>query len=218
MAAGRRDFQCPLDVFLALHVGKVGRVLVHGVLEQVAGIDLGGRYVQPAFEEVDGFLHAAHGNHVEVVDDGRFLGVLLRQHNAPEALLAGLNGNGQYPANGPQIAIERHFTHDDVVAQRLGLQLLRGVQNAQRNGQVVGRTLLADVGRGHVHHHFGARHAVAPELQRRLNALLALLDGVVGQAHHVEVRPGRDHYLNGDGVGVDALHGRAEGFGKHEVG
>ena len=131
VAARRRDFQGAFDVLLALDVREIGLVVVDGVGKNVAGVHYQRLDVALALEEFRRFQHGFHANHVEVVHDGGFGGVLGGQHDALHALPAGFDGNGQHPLDGPQLAVERQLTHDHVFFQTtLALDLLRGFQHA----------------------------------------------------------------------------------------
>jgi hypothetical protein len=57
----------------------------------------------------------------------------------------------------------------------------------------------------------------AAVLQRRLDSFAALLDGDVGQAHHIEIAhaPGADVHFDLDNVSVNAKHSRAERLEEH---
>lgn len=97
------------------------------------------------------------------------------------------------------------------------VDLLRSGEDAQGEGKVVGRPLLAQAGRGQVDRNALSWPAVAEVLDGTLDALLALPNGTVGQPHHQEVDSPVHPNLHGDGYGIDALKGGGIQSDEHRV-
>ena len=89
-------------------------------------------------------------------------------------------------------------------------------QHAERDGEVVGRPGLADIGRCKIH-----GNPVAGELEARVadsgaHAIPALADARIRQAHHRENRQTVGHVdLHNHGHRLDAENGCAPQAGKH---
>jgi len=110
---------------------------------------------------------------------------------------------------------ERQLAHHDIPREPFGGQLLGRGQNTQRNGQVVGRSLLADVGRRKVDDDFLAAHFVRAVLECGPDAFLTFSDRVIGQADQIHADAGRDIDLCGDRQCVDTEHRAAMAFDEH---
>ena len=67
--------------------------------------------------------------------------------------------------------------HNEVFVQVVGTNQLVGAQHADGQGEVVGRTLLADVGGGHVDGSGAGGQAIVVDRQGRAYALVALFHG-----------------------------------------
>ena len=105
MPARRRNLQRPLDVLLPLHVAEVVLVVVQTAPELVLDVHGGGRDGDAAVEEVNDLLDVLHPQDVEPLHDGRLAGVLFGQYECLHPVLAGLQRDGQRPADGLQGAI-----------------------------------------------------------------------------------------------------------------
>ncbi len=157
-----------------------------------------------AIEKGGHLFQAARPEHFDALDDRRF-GRIGRGYYQPfHTVVPSLDGYGQDAPHGFDRAVERQFARKQRIGQRSGLYPPHGRQNPHGNRQVERSALLAQVGRGQVDHHFLARHVFAGVLERRPDALLALLHGVVGKPHQVEPQPAaRDVDLDGHRHGVD---------------
>jgi hypothetical protein len=78
--------------------------------------------------------------------------------------------------------------------------------------KVVGRAFLADIGRGHVNYYLLLGHPVATVLQRRLDAEITFLHGVIGQAYYMVLGAGGNIYFYCDGDCLYPVNGAAKGF------
>ena len=138
-------------------------------------------------------LHAVDG---EAVGQRGLGGVLYRDVQRPDAQPGGAQRHGQHAGNGAQGAGETQLTQKGgVLRQRL--QLLRCRQDAQQDGQVVQRALLADPGGGQIHGDAADGEFGAAVLHGGADTLPRFLDGGIRQAHHVK---------GGQSAGEEALH------------
>ena len=192
VAAGGGDLQPALHVFLSHHIGKV-RQGTGGGLRLPAGSGRHGRFALQVGDELGHILHAADG---EAVGQRGLGGVLRRDVQRLDAQPGGAQRHGQHAGDGAQRPGKAQLTQKGGVL-RQGLQLLRRGQNAQQDGQVVQRALLADTGGGQIHGdpadgEFGAAvfHGGADTLPR-------FLDGGIRQTHHIK---------GGQSAGEKTLH------------
>ncbi len=216
MAARRGDLQRPLGVRLAPHIGEVGLVASSGPFE---GLRLRGasRLDRRLAREVgDALLQVARTDHLDAVDHGRLGGVAARHHQAAQSFAAGPHGERQHAPHGPQRTVERQLARKHRIGQRRGVDAPHRREDPHGDRQIETRALLAQVGRREVHHHLPARHPLARVLERRADALLALLHGIVREPHEVEPQPARgDVDLDGHRHGVDADERSCMGFDEH---
>ena len=198
MSACGGHFECPLDVLLSLYVGEVEGKLVLMGKEFLAGVDDGGLHRGGLVEEVYDLGDVVRAVDGEVVDDSCLACVLLGYYHAFEAQLACLDGDGQCAFDGLQAAVEAQLAHEQEARQAFGLDEPVGSQQADGQGQVVGRAFLADVGGGHVDDGLTGRQFVAVDCKGGGDALLALFDGRVGQTDEVEEAAFGGVYFDGD--------------------
>ena len=217
VTAGGSHFEGAFYVFLPFHVGKVEVEVVLGGEKFGTGVDDGGGQFPVAVEEVDHLFDVIDPIDVEPVDDGGLPHIGAGHDEPLEPLCPRQYGNGKGTAYGEYRAVEREFAHNHVAVEFLGRNLFGGGQYADGQRQVIGRPLFAQVGRGEIDDELPVREFVAVVLQGRAYAFVALFHGRVGQPHHVEVNALRTVHLDGDGEGVDALHGCSEYFDQHLV-
>jgi hypothetical protein len=115
-------------------------------------------------------------------------------------------------------AIERELAHKHRISKACIQNLLCGSQNSHRDRQVEARALLAEVGRGEVYNHLLGGHTALRVLEGGANTLLALLHGIVGQAHKVEAyTSARNIHLDLDLNGLDAYNRTRKTPYKHRL-
>ncbi len=131
-------------------------------------------------------------------------------------------GDRQSDFDRAQRTVEGKFAHDEKFIQVVFRNNARAGQHANGNGQIERRTFLADIRGSEVDDGFEPRQAQAGVFQGSLGALLAFAHGTVGKTY--DVVPGfigggtqraAGVHFNGDGFGVDAMHGAGKGFHKH---
>ncbi len=116
------------------------------------GVNDQGFNVSGTVNEFHGLCQTGHPDHVELVDNRRLAGIVLRKDDALVFFLAGLNGYGQYPLDGTQPAIQRQLAQDHVLRQTLSVDLFGRGQDGQGDGQIIGRAFLAQIRRSEIHH------------------------------------------------------------------
>ncbi len=123
-----------------------------------------------------------------------------------------------------QAAVEGKLTGDQCAFEHLGVQGVGGDEDTQGDGQVVDRAGFADRGGGEVDDDALAGVGESGVLDRRLDALAALLHGGVRQAddHHPgKPLAGIDFYIDDDTVESDDSAGfyvGEHGISLHENG
>ena len=186
-------------------------------IELATGVDDGGRQGVLAMEEADHLHDVVDTIDIEVVDHSGLAGILCREDETFVAQLAGFDGDGQGATDGHEAAVESQLTHDEVARQFVGHDHVARRHDAYGNGQVIGRALLADVGRSHVDGDLRGGHLVARVEQGGTDALMALLDSRIGKSHEEELHSTRCVHLDGDDGGIDTLHGGSEDFDQHSI-
>ena len=215
--ARSRHLHSAFNVLLTLHVGEIefrpslalGEFLLH--VNDRALDDL------RAVQEFHDFHHRLHAINFQPTDYGRLTRILLGKNETLKPFGPGLYGDGQHALDGLQSAIERQLPHDDEFLQRVLGDLVGTAEYAHGNGQVVRRSLLADVGRGHVHRELVSRIGVAAVLERRDDALLAFLHGAVGKSDEDEVHAAAEIHFYRDCCRIHAIHGASIGLDQHAL-
>ena len=215
MAACRSDLQRPLDGRLSLDVGEIFGGSIRLLREAGRGrrrCDL-----PVAAQVLDDLAERGCADHLQPLDYGRFAGVVVWNDQPPQSLLAGFDGHREYAAHRFERPVERQFARQHRSVERFGRHLLRGGQNAHGDRQIEARSLLTQVGRSEVDHQFLARHPQSRVFESRTDALLALLDGVVGQPDQKKSQLScrGDVHLDRDRYGVDACDGSCCGTDEH---
>ena len=181
VAPGGGDFQRPLDVLLALDVGKVRQ----GFRSAGRLPGRGGGDGLPAGQMGEQLLDALHRVDLQALGQSGLRGVVRRDKEPLYPQRPGGQGHGQHAPHRAHLAGEAHLPHKGAPLQR-GVQTAGGLQDAQQNGQVVHRALLAPVGGGEVDGDPGDREFAAHVADGGPHPLLGLLDGGVGQPHQLE--------------------------------
>ncbi len=123
--------------------------------------------------------------HGQAVDQGGLGGALARQHEAA-AVAGGGEAHGQCAAYRPQLARERKFAGEFVAVEAIGLDLPRGDQDAQCDGQVEAAGFLGQVRRREIDGNASRREFEVAVLDGGADAVACFLDLGVGQADQGE--------------------------------
>ena len=218
MAARRGDFERPLGMGLAPDVGEVLVEAPRLPVELPHRKRLGGGYLLLAGQIGERLAERLHADDLNPLDDGRLGHVGTGQHDARQPLGTRPERQRQDAPHRHHRTVERQLAREHRPLQPLGRDALHGRKNSHGDGQVEAGTLLAQVGRSEVDHHLAAREALARVLEGGADALLALLDGVVGQPHQVEAQPAPgDVDLDGHRHGVDSHDCSRIGPDKHSA-
>ena len=212
---GRGHFERALGVLLPAHVGEVDGVGRGGVVLRLA--DVRRAAALAVGQERERLGERADAVDLQPVHGGGLGGVLFRHDDGAVAALPRLDGHREDAADGAQRAVERELAADEhLVQHRLRDPARARGEEAERDGQVERRALLAHVGGGEVHGDGAARHGEAGVLERGPDAVAALAHGAVGQAHHGPPRQvGFDVGLDLDGQRVDSEDGAAPDTAEH---
>ena len=157
----------------------------------------------------------AHGINVDPLDQGRLRRVAGR-HKEP--LVSPLGGHARHRQDAVDVAhaaIQAELAQNQRVVH-VAKDLVGGGQDAHGDGQVVGRPLLAQVGRGEVDGE-AVRRVIEPAVGKRgAHPFATLAYGNIGQAdqRHLFQAAGNIH-LDVNGLGIEADDGTTVHFGKH---
>jgi len=128
----------------------------------------------------------------------------------------GGQGHRQRAPDRPDLAVQAELAEHHPALQRFDGELPRRAEDAQRDRQVERRAFLAYVGRREVHGDAGERERVPGVLDRRVDALAALLHGPVRQPHGGEAgQAAGDIGFDIDQLGVDPEHRGGRDAGEH---
>ena len=192
VAPGGGYLQGPLYVFLAHDVGKVRQGLGHR-RGGPGGLGPDGRVTGKVGYQLGDVFHRIDG---DPLGQGGLRGVLGRDKQLADAHPGGAQGHGQHPRHRTQRAGKAQLSQKRRVGGQ-GLQLLRCRQDAQQNGQVIHRPLLALARRGQVHGDAADGEFGPAGLDGGPDPLPGFPHRRVRQAHHVE---------GGQSPGQKALH------------
>ena len=218
VAAGRGDGQRPLGELLAADVAEVHVVAVQLRLDL---LHPGRHRFDHALsgDQAHRLIQRRDAEHLQVAHHGRFLRVRGRHDQPLHAAAAGLHRHRQRPAHRPHAAVEGEFADAGAVVELVGGELLRGEEQAERDGQVERPGVLAQVGRGEVDDGAAGRAEVAEVGERPLDAMDALADGEFGQAHQHRLGHVRRHRIDFDldRDRVDPEQGEGAELGEHDT-
>ena len=157
-----------------------------------------------------------YGKDADPLHHRRFMAVGLGDDDLAEAVVPGRQHHGQHAADGLDRPVEGKLADDDGIRQR-SLNLSRGRQQADGDGQVVGRALLAQVGGGQVHGDALHGVGIAAVFNGGVHPLLGFLDARVGQPDHgVAGQPVIDVHFHGDDDALHAEEAAAVNLGQHQ--
>lgn len=209
MPAGGGHLDGAAEGVLALDLGEVPGGSVGRDMDRDNRGMGDGRNGEFSFEKTHGLIEGRHRIGFDALDEGGFVGGGGRKQDAAFAELFGEAGEGEgapHRAGGPG---EAEFAGDEVVVDCGRLHLLGGEQDAEGDGQVVERPLLAQVAGGEVDRGADARGLEAAVAERGHDAVIGFLDGGVGEADEDEFGipafAGVDLHVNQ--FRIDALQG-----------
>ena len=137
MGTGGGDFQYPLGLGLAAHLGQIGDGRAMGG----ATAGFGGGQAFPVGQVGADGKQGAGGQNVRRAGQCRFAGALFGQDEGLAAI-PGLQGHGQRAANRPQLPGQRQFAGELVIGQGRRRDLPAGGKNAKGDRQVEAPRLL----------------------------------------------------------------------------
>ena len=181
VAPGHGDLQRPLGLLLALYLGKIRAVHIGSRLRHRGGRD---DLLPP--EMADEGLGAGYGDDLHLAGVGRLRGVGRGDEELGQPRLPGGQGHGQGAADGAHLTPQAQLP-DEAPILRQGLQLPRGRQDPQKDGQIVQGAALAGVRRGQIHGHPSRREAEAAAFHRGPHPFPGFPHRRIRQADQVEV-------------------------------
>ena len=200
----RGDLQRTFHMRLAPHVGEILRIVRRRRIERFVVGRHGRRNLRLAVQVSDDLAQGRGADHLDAVDNRGLRRVFRRQHHPPQPLRTRPDRNGKHAPHGFERAVERQFADEHRPGDRPGVDAAHRREDSHGDRQVETRPLLAQVGRSEAHDHLLARHPLARVLERRPDALFALLHGIVGQSHEVHAQTAAgDVDLDGHRHGVD---------------
>ena len=213
MAAGAGDFEGAFGVFLAADVLEVDRV-DNLLVDAECGRVLAGDLLAPRQMGHD-FIEMRDRIDVDALDERGFGGVGLGYEQTPEAALLGHGRHRQRAVHGAHGTIQPQFTDDQCVIQ-FGQHLAGGGHDAERDWQIVGGALFAQVRRGQVDCQAVLGKEVAAVGDCGTHAFAALAHSCIGQADDgqpLQAACDVDFYI--DLFGIQADYRATLHFGKH---
>ncbi len=192
--AGGRYLQRPLHVLLPADVPQIDAIGRHLAGDAAVAQHVRGNRVKAP--QVGGDLHQRlDGDHLDAVHKRSLCRVRLGDKNRVETPLARQAHHRQNAARVAHLALQRELAQKDAACGRLR-DLASGDEYPDRDREVIGRALLAKVGRGQVH-----RYALVGELVTRVldggaYPLPSLLHRGVAQTHDVEPRKPEMAYVD----------------------
>jgi hypothetical protein len=185
VAAGRRDLERALGGLLALHVFHVGNdAALFGDPRRWRIQHLRALHMIDQRDQRRGRddLHTARPRRLRTAGCGA---------DEPAALFARRDGGGQHARDGNQLRVEREFAQRDVARHLARRQHAHDSEQAERDGKIVMAAFLRQIRGRQVHHHLLERQREAYGGKCGTHALAAFGDGLVREAHDVEVPVGR---------------------------
>ena len=135
-----------------------------------------------------------------------------------EALVAqftGLDGYGKGTAYGLERAVKTQLAYHHHSLKAVGIYLFRTGQNSYGHREVVATAFLAYVCGGKVYHHLARRILHATVFYGCHDALVALLDGAVGQTYKDKSNAAGDVDFDADWLCFESLHAGAVYLDEH---
>ena len=196
MTTGSRHLQRPLHALLTAHVAEIQLVVVLLFVEFLAGVDDRRLIARVAVQELHHVHQRLHAIDLQLVHHRCFPDVLLGYDQSLEMLRPCPDGDGQCTSDGLQMTVKTQFAHHHILAGQLAVHLAVGSQNTDGDGQVVARPFFLDIGRRQVDGDVHRGHLETVVHQCCLDAVVALLDGCVGQSCQVELYATRHTHLD----------------------
>jgi len=213
VAAGGGDLERALGVGLAPDVGEVE--IVAGRRHRL-GRDRRRRR-RLAVQQCHGVSQRRGRQHAQPVDGRGLAAVVARHEQRADAAASARQADGQRSPHRLDLTVESQLTDDGELTESPVVQRAGGGQDAERDGQVERRALLAQIGGGEVHRDSIGREGEAGIANRRAHALAALAHGRVGQADGGERgQPRGDVDLDAHEGGPDAVKRCRQDVGQHE--
>jgi hypothetical protein len=210
--SGGGDLQRAFGLLLAADLTEIEGI-VAGSAKQFREIDMDRGDLRPAAEKLHHLGEPCHRNHLDPLYQRRLGGVFLGNDYPPDAEGLRLEGRREGAVDTLHASVQRKFAEEEIVGERLGGHKALGGQNRHGDGEVKGGALLFDVGGGQVHGDVMAREGITGVLDGGLDPVFALPNGHVGEADGRKQREtGGEIHLNGDGMGLDADDGAADGL------
>src|SRR5581483_7457707 len=191
-----------------------------GVAQQRVAIHLKRSDSVSGIHEMDDVEQGANGKNLHPANHGGLARIEFRHNQTRDFLSPCLDGDRQCAAHATDPTVEGQFTHEKTVTNLLLIEPSVSPQDAESHRQVETRTFFADIGGSQVDRDLSGRDIVATILERRTNTVAALAHRRVGKPNRVKVifvhsDAGNVHFHFND-VGIDAVHGGAQGFIEHD--
>ena len=154
------DFEGALGVILAAHVRKVNPV-VGVAAKHLIHVQFVGPLACVAGQNGQGLAQRTDAIDERSIGNGGLAGVLRRHDHAVEALLVQGCGHRQHPVDRADAAVEREFAQERELGETHGLDLPRGRQDADGDGQVKSRAFLFAIGRREIDGDLAPRPLIA---------------------------------------------------------
>ena len=182
VAARHGDLERALDVVLAFDIVEVD--VITGLLaKELPAVDFLRGNVAVAFQQVDRLAQVGDAIDIDALDQAGFAGVVQRNEDGAVPGVFRLQGEGEDSLDRAHAPVEGEFADDGALFQGAVLEFLAERDNADGDGQIEARALLAHIGGGEIDGGAPLGFGVGHVADRRPHPVAALFDRRVGQAN-----------------------------------
>lgn len=217
MMAGSSNLQSPFHVFLSSDIREIDVVSVCFFPEKAVNINLYRFKLPQSVEKIKDIPELFHPVNIQSRDHRRLPGIFHRHYYPLEAFFPCTEGYWKNTFHGLKRPVEGKFTHHDVGFDFSRCYLFIGRQDSHCQGKVVRRSLLPDIGRGHVYKHLLTWPPEAQASERRLYPLLALFHCHIGKTDKKKAYPPGYIDFNSHRNCINACYGTGECPYQHNI-
>ncbi len=210
--SGGGDLQRTFGLFLAADLAEIEGIVADSA-KKFREIDMDRGDLHPTAEKLHHLGEPFHRDHLDPFNQRRLGGVFPRNDHPPDAEGPRFEGRGEGAVDPLHASVQRKFAEEEIVGEGIRGHKALGGQNRHGDREVEGGALLFDVCGRQVYGDMMAREGVTGVLDGGLDSVFALPNGHVGEADGRKQREaGGEIDLDGDGMGLDADDGAADGL------
>src|SRR5207237_6917666 len=175
------DFERAFGVRLPFHFGKID-VVPRTLGEQLRHIHGGPSQGPSPLEEFRDFRECPGAEHLKPSDDAGFGQILARENERLDTGRSGGERDRQRTSHRPNRALQAELSENRDLLQPTACYLFGGRQDTERDWQIEGRALLADVGGREIDGDAFERKGETGIGKRRIDAIASFLYSTLWQA------------------------------------